>query len=45
MARALQKPAKRNNPDSMIDYRFLEQDDIKNPPMILQRGDDTFQAA
>ena len=27
--RALQKPAKGNNPDSMIDYSFPEQDDIE----------------
>jgi len=45
MARALQKPAKRNNPDSMIDYSFPEQDDIENSPVVLQRAEDTLQAA
>jgi hypothetical protein len=43
--RALQKPAKRNNPDSMIDYSFPEQDDIENSPVVLQRAGDTLQAA
>jgi hypothetical protein len=29
----------------MIDYSFPEQDDIENLPVVLERADDTLQAA
>jgi hypothetical protein len=44
-AGALQKPAKRDNPDSMIDYSFPGQDDIENSLLVLPRADNTLQAA
>jgi hypothetical protein len=37
---ALQNPAKRNNPDSRIDYRFPERDDNEISPVVT-KGQET----